>query len=131
MCRFLRFLYEFFFTFGAGDCNFTLSFGYTDRLVAARALKIAVIPILQPIHQHQKFPIFPIPFVGIPGKGAKKGNTHQAVGHQMQNQVWQRTAHKNCHYNNGNTGPQNHRVQLIVSVAPGHKPPEPVFETIH
>ena len=103
----------------------------TDRLAAAGALEIAVVTILQPIHQHEKFPVFLIPLVGVAGKHAKQGNAHQGVGRQMHRQVEQGGLYKNRHRHNDHTGPQYGRVQLVVAVSPRHEPPKPVLESIH
>ena len=51
---------------GAGDGNLAFAPGYPDHLTAPGTIEIAVLPVLDPVHQHQKFPVFLIALVGIP-----------------------------------------------------------------
>ena len=44
-----------------------------------------MLPILDPLQEHQEFPIFLVTLVGIPGKGTEDGPEHQAVRYDGKN----------------------------------------------
>lgn len=67
----LGFLYEFFSAFGAGDGDFAFSTGDTDLLAATGTIVVTVIPVLQPLEEHEKFFVFLVPLIGISGKTAE------------------------------------------------------------
>ena len=127
----LRPFYKFLFAFGAGNCNFPLSLGYPDGLTATGTFKISMVPVLQPVYQHEKFPVLPIPLVGVSGKGAENGNAHQHIGQHMQQQVRQGRRDKNRHHHDSHAGPQKGGIELIVTVAPSHELVEPISELVH
>ena len=67
----LRFLYKLFSAFGAGDGDFAFATGDTDLLAATGTIVVTVIPVLQPLEEHEKFFVFPVPLIGISGKTAE------------------------------------------------------------
>ena len=135
-------LYEFFFALGTGDGDFAFALGDPYRLAAAGAIKVAVVPVLDPIQQHQKSAVFLVALVGVPGEGAEHGPEHEAVGHKGQRQIHSRSLNKNRYQNNDHARRQNNRIEFIRSVASGHKPgkaypkfctklPQPISKSVH
>ena len=61
---------------GAGNGKFALTAGNADGLLALRAGEVAMLPILDPLQEDQKFPVFLVTLVGIPGKGTEEGPEH-------------------------------------------------------
>ena len=76
---FLRLLHEFFPAAGAGDGDLALAPGDPDHLAAFGTVEIPVIPVLQPVKDLQKFPVFLVALVGVPGKDPENGQKHQYI----------------------------------------------------
>ena len=86
----LSFADKFFTALGAGDGDLTLTPGDTDILPALGAIKIPVLPVLEPIQQHQKPAVFPIPLIGIPGEAAENRPDQKDIGYRGKDQLHQR-----------------------------------------
>ena len=78
---------EFLFAFGAGDGDFSLSPGYSNRLAAPGTVKIPMLPVFDPLHKFQILPIFLIPLVGVPGKHPENRPNHQSIGQNRDNKI--------------------------------------------
>ena len=135
-------LYEFFPAFGAGDRDLTFSFGYPHLLAAPGTGEIAVLAVLDPVQQHQKFPVFLVALVGVSGKAPEHGPEHKAIGHHCQKKIHHRGGNKQRYHTHRNACQQNHGVELVGSVTPGHKSgqthtkspaqlPKPISKSIH
>ena len=74
------FLYKLFTAFGTGDGDGAFAPGDAHLLAAAGTVKIPVIPVPEPLEKHQKFPVFLVSPVGVPGKGAENCQKQQNVG---------------------------------------------------
>ena len=82
-----------------------------------------MLPILDPLQEHQEFPVFLVTLIGIPGETAENGPEHQAVGYDRKNAA-ESAANEETHQTYDQTGSQNHRIQLIRAVTAYHKLPE-------
>ena len=109
----LCFLDEFFLALGAGDSDLALSTGHTHRLPATGAGEIAVLAVLNTIQQHQKFPIFLIALIGLPGEATKNCPEHQHIGNSGQHQRYHGGFQKCRHDADNNTGKQNKHIEFI------------------
>ena len=89
--------------------------------MALGAVKVPMLPILKPVQQHQKPPVFPIPLVGITGEGPEDRPTHQAIGQQDQRQLYDRNGHKHTHQAKDHSDAQYPHIQFVRSVPAGHK----------
>ena len=78
--RLSGFLYKLFTAFGAGDGDGAFAPGDAHLLAAAGAVKIPVIPVPEALEEHEKFPVFLVPPVGVPGKGAENCQKQQNIG---------------------------------------------------
>ena len=132
LCRlFLCLSLKAFLAFGTGDHNFALAPGHAHRLTAFGAVKIPMLPVLDPIQQHQKPPIFPIPLVGVPGKGTKNRPNHQCIRSCGQRQIHHRKRYKNGNDTQHQAATQNPHIQFVRAVAAHHKALKRLFDTIH
>ena len=136
------FLNEFFLALGAGDGDFSFALRDPHRLAAAGAVKIAVVPVLEPVQQHQKSAIFLVTLVGVPGEGAEHGPEPEAVGHKSQRQIHYGRSDKQGNHADDHACRQNNRIEFVRSVPPGHKPgqphpklcaklPQPISKSVH
>ena len=75
----LGFLDKLFPALWAGDGDLAFSSGNPHHLAAPGTIIIAVLPILDPVHQLQIFPVFLIALVGIPGEAAENGQKHKTI----------------------------------------------------
>ena len=127
---------------GTGDGDFSLAPGHPNHLAAFGAVKIAVLPILQPTGELQKLPVFLIALIGVPGQTAPDRPNHQPVAQHKQQQIHRRVPDKHRQQTCGQTRAKNHHIQLIRSVASRHKPaqartqpcgklPEPTANAVH
>ena len=105
-----RFSDEFFLAPGAGDGDFPLPSGHPHQLAALGAVKVAVVPILRPVHQLQKFTVLPIALVGVPGQGAPNRPDHQAVAQHYQQQVHRRMTEEHRQQAHRQTHAQDHHI---------------------
>ena len=138
----LRLADELFPAPGAGDGNFPLAPGHAHQLVALGTVEITVVPIFQPSHDLQEFPVFLIALIGVPGEGPENGPDHHAVAHHKEYQIHGR--HLNPHGKQAGHQPdsQNQHIQFVRAVPSGHEAaqsrahpggelPEPVLNAIH
>ena len=123
-----RFSDEFFLAPGAGDGDFPLPSGHPHQLAALGAVKVAVVPILQPIDYLQKLPVFLIPLVGASGQGAKNRPDHQTVAQQHQQQIDRRIPKNHRQQADRQTDAQDGHIQFVRAVASRHKAAEPCGE---
>lgn len=121
---FLCFLDKLFFTFWAGDGDFSLPPGYTDGLTAAGAIKISVFPVLYFFQKPQIFSVFLIALIGIAGKCPEDRPPHTKIRKQHQRQLQKRAGKQDLQYAGNQTGKQNRCIQFICAVAPLHKLPD-------
>jgi hypothetical protein len=139
---FLSFLDEFFPALGAGDGDFSFSFGHPYLLAATGTVEIAVVPVFQLIHQHQEFSIFLVTLVGIPGEGTEHGPDHEAVSQSGQCQIYRIGFDKHGNHARDHASRQNAGIEFVRSVSAGHKPgqthpklhtdlPQPISKSIH
>lgn len=103
------FLYEFFSALGAGNGDLSLSLGHTHALAALGAGKIPMLPILDLLHQKQKFPVFLIPLIGISGKAAEKGGEQADIRQHCHQQICP-ALQEHGHQTENQPCPQNHRI---------------------
>ena len=100
-----------------------------------------MLPVSQPLQEHEILPVFLVALIGIPGKSTEHGPDHKAVGDQRQ-QGAGKPAEETADQANDQTGGQDQRVQLIRAVSSVHKFPkahgqlhteltEPISKTIH
>ena len=120
----LCFTNKFFVAAGAGDGNFSLPPGHPHHLTALGAVKVAVVPVLQPIDYLQKLPVFLIPLVGVPGQGAEDGPDHQPVAQHHQQKIYRRVAENDGQQAYRQTYAQDYHIQFVRAIAPCHKPPQ-------
>ena len=113
--------YKFLLAFWAGNFDFSLALGHSYRLVAAGAVKIPMVPVLQLLHKLQIFPVFPIPLVNVPGEHPENGPAHQNIGKKSQRQIHQWQPDKHHHHTANNAAGQNGHIQLIRAVSAQHK----------
>ena len=66
--------------FGAGDSDLSLATGHPDGLVALGAIEMLVLPVLDPVQDHQKPSVFPVALIGVPGEAPEKCPKHQDIG---------------------------------------------------
>ena len=125
---FLRFPNEFLMAPGAGDGDFALPSRHPHHLTAFGTVKIAVVPILQPTDDLQKFPVFLIPLVGVSGQGAKNRPDHQTVAQQHQQQIDRRIPKNHRQQADRQTDTQDDHIQLVRAIASRHKAAEPCGE---
>ena len=118
----LGFLDKLFSALGAGDGDFAFSFGDPDRLAAAGAVEITVLPVLDSVQQHQKFPVFLVALIGIPGEAPEYGPEHEHIGNQGQHQIHNLRRIENRDNANDRACHQNHGIEFVRSVPSGHKP---------
>ena len=117
--------------FRAGDGDFSLTPWDTNLLTALGTIVIAVLPVFAPVQKGQKFPIFLITAVGVPGKAAKQRPKHKAVGANGQKQLSQRVGNKHSHHAENQTCDQNDGIEFVCAVAPGHEPDQPLTDFSH
>ena len=91
------FLNELFPAFGADNGDLALAPGDTDGLLALRAGEVAMLPVLDPLQEHQKFPVFLVTLIGVAGEGTEDGPEHQAVGYNGENAAERATDEHTCH----------------------------------
>ena len=76
----LAFLDEFFPAPGAGNGDLSLAPGDPDGLAALGAVKIPVIPVPDPIHALEEFPVLLITLVGVAGQRTENGYRYSVAG---------------------------------------------------
>jgi hypothetical protein len=123
--------YEFFLTLGTGDGDLTLASGDSDSLPALGAIKIAVLPVLQPFKELQKLPVLLVSLIGIPGQASEDRPKHQDIGNGPQYQLCNYAGNKGIHQHQHQASAQDRHIQLIVSVAPLHKVAKPCAQSAH
>ena len=117
---------------GTGDGDRALAFGYPDRLMALGAIEMPMLLILDPLQDHQVFPVFPIPLIGIAGQCAENGPNHQDIGQSGQQCGHHRYPHeKQRHYAQRHTGDQDRHIQFVCAVAAHHEPLNPHTNLTH
>ena len=100
-----------------------------------------MFPILHPLQEHQKLPVFLVALVSIPGEGAENSPKHKAIRYNGKNTA-DGPLHKSAHQAHNQRSGQNHRIELIRAIAAHHKLPkahcqlhaklpEPIAKTIH
>ena len=124
----LGFLDKLFLALRAGNGDLAFASGNPYHLTASGAIEIAVLPILDPVHQLQIFPVFLIALVGVPGEAAKNGPEHQAVGQQSQQHVQKSVFSEECNKTHHYAGEQNSGIEFVRAVAAHHKPAEANFQ---
>ena len=102
--------YKLFPALGAGDGDLALAPGYPDTLPAAGAIEIPVLPILEPVDQQQKPPIFPVTPVGVPGQHPENAPAPQGVVHGHQNQLYRGVGDKQADDHQDHRRPQQKAV---------------------
>ena len=127
LCSFL----EFFLTFGAGDENFALASGYAHQLTALGAVIIPMLSVLDPIPKHQKPTVFPIPLIGIPGKGAENCPNHQSIGDRGQSHIHRPQGDEHGNQAQNQPCAQNTGIQFICAVATRHETANALLEFAH
>ena len=101
-----------------------------------------MFPILDPVQQHQKFPIFLVTLVGVPGESTAHGPNHKAIGNQRQRQIHRGVGNKDSSQTYDHTGRQNGSIQFIRAVPAHHKfhkagaqlcaeLPQPIANSVH
>ena len=118
--------------FGAGDSDLSLATGDPDGLVALGAIEMLVLPVLDPIQDHQKPPVFPVTLIGVPGEAPEKSPKHQDIGKGGQDQGQTRGfRQKYGDQREDHAGTQDHGVQFVRAVTAHHKPLEPHTKFTH
>ena len=90
-----------------------------------------MLPILDPVEQLQKLPIFLIPLVGIPGKTPHQRYDQKGVRNGGQHQFHSRAGDKYRQQAGSHAHTQKIHIQLVVAVATHHKPGQPHFDFVH
>ena len=90
-----------------------------------------MLPILDPVEQFQKFPVFLIPLVGIPGKTPHQRDDQKGIRNGGQHQFDSCTGNKNRQQAGGYANTQKIHVQFVVAVATHHESGQPHFDLIH
>ena len=125
------FLDKFLSAFGAGDGNFAFTTGDTHGLAALGAVEVAVLTIFDPINQGQEFAVFLVAFIGLSGEAAEQGPNKQGVIDQGEHGADGLIGDEEADEHHNNAGPQDHHVQLIRTVATGHKIKKPLLDLLH
>ena len=73
---------EFLSAFGAADADLSPAAGHANRLLAVRAVEIAVMAVLQPHPELGKLFVLPLALVNIARKHPEKAVRHQAANTQ-------------------------------------------------
>ena len=110
---------EFFLALGAGNHNLALTPGDADGLATAGAEKITVLAILHPIQHQAEASVLLIALVDIPGEAAPDGLTQHEENLANPAALQKSINDARCH-----THAQNHHIQAIRAISPGHKPVE-------
>ena len=114
-------LYELFPAFGAGDGYLSFTLGHSHLLAAAGTVIIPVIFILQLLEKQQKFPVFLIALIYIPGQSAENGKKHQNIRNQSHRQLQRSAGEEGCQHRTEKTGAENGHIQFIRAVTTCHK----------
>ena len=109
---------------GTGNGNLALTPGNADGLLALGTVEIPVIPVPDPIHALEEFPVLLITLVGVAGQRTENGPEHQGIGDAMEDQVGQGAADKQSQNDHHQGGTQNRTVQFVAAIAAFHKTPE-------
>ena len=117
-------LNKFFLALGTGDGNLTFSFGYPHLLMAAGAIVVTVILILQLLEEQQELPVFIIPLVNIPGQSAANSQDHEAVRDHGKQQFDRSKGHQHRQEGKTETCTQDRHIQFVCAVATCHKLPQ-------
>ena len=99
----LCFPYKLFPALGAGDGDLTLATGDTHLLTAAGAVEVTMVFVFDFLQEHQVFPVFLIPLIGISGKGPKNSPAHQSVRQQCKTYIKKGVFDKQYRYTQRNT----------------------------
>ena len=85
---------ELFPALGAGNGDLALALGHPDGLAALGTGVIAVVPILELIHQQEELAVLLIALVGVAGEAAHQGDGQKGIHPQSQNQIQELIAHE-------------------------------------
>ena len=99
--------------------------------MAPGAVIVAVVLILQLLEEQEKFAVLFIALVDIPGQGTEYGDEHENIGNGGAGQLHSSAGNKGCQQRESKASAQNGHIQLIGTVASGHKPPQPRSNTNH
>ena len=98
--------------------------------MALGAVKIPVLPVLEPVKELKESSVFLIPLIGVAGHDPADGPDHQAVGKGQKNQIERELSHKGGQQACNESCSQNHHAQPVCTVASVHKPPESLAHII-
>ena len=115
---------EFFLALGAGNHNLALAPGDADGLAAAGAEKITVLAILHLIQHQAEASVLLIALIDIPGEAAPDGQNHQCITQHEENLANPAALQKSINDARCHTHTQNHHIQAIRAISPGHEPVE-------
>lgn len=138
----LCFTDELFFAPGAGDGDFPLAPGDPNHLAAFGAVKVAVLPVFQPVPELHELSVLLVALIGVARQGAPDGQDHQAVAEQEEHHVQHHRPGPHGQQAHKQSCTQNHHIQPIRTVAPRHKPvqargqfcgelPKPTADCVH
>ena len=138
LCLFDKFL----LALGTGDGDFSLSPGDPHRLPAAGAIKVLMLPVLQPLQEAEVGPVFFVALVGVPGEHAQDRPDKKPVIQQDQNQIHRLEGDQKIENKDTKREPNQRLVQLVPAVATLHEfliagnqgspqPPKPISDTAH
>ena len=117
----LSLLDEFLPAFGAGDGDLSLSPGYPYLLVAAGAVIVAVILVLQLLPKQKELAVFFVALIYISGQAAYDGQDHENIGNGGQQQLETGEGQQHGKEGTGQTNTQNRHIKLISTVTAHHK----------
>ena len=117
--------------FGAGYGDLALVTGHPDGLAAFGALKIPMVPVLQPVLKGKKFAVFLIPQIFIPGHTADDGPDHQTVGDGGEDQIHRQIPNEHGDQADHHTGTQQEHIEPVVAITPIHKSAQTLSDFAH
>ena len=120
-CILSSFLHEFFPAFGTGNGDLTLTSGNTDRLVALGALKIAVLPVLEPVDDLAVLSVFLIALIGVFGQAPENHQTQETIGNHGQDHIDAPDPDEHGQQTAYHTHTQQCHIQMVVAIATHHK----------
>ena len=89
--------------------------------MALGTVEITILTILDMLKKLKEFPIFLIPFIGIPGKNPGYSPDHQTIGDQKKDQTEGKSSYKAGQEAGNQSTCQNYHAETIRSIAAGHK----------
>ena len=112
---------ELFPALGAGNGDLALALGHPDGLAALGTGVIAVVPILELIHQQEELAVLLIALVGVAGEAPHQGDGQQGVHAHGQDQIEELVAHEHGQHTQHQTHDQKRHIQSVVTITTHHE----------